>query len=198
MKAIKAYAFLSGMLLISGVVVNAQETAPTPRAEVGLNYGFTRVNTGGTAGDFTQNGGSGYLEYNLNRYVGLVADLGGYHNGNINNFQIDNTVFTYLFGPRFNWRMSRVTPYIQMLVGGARISASYFDPATSLRVAGHQNGFASALGGGLDIALTNHISLKPIQLEYLMTQDPNPFTTALHTQNNLRYSAGVVLRLGAK
>ena len=98
MKVMKAYAFLSGVLLMSSVVVNAQETAPTPQFEVGFNYGFTRVNPGGTVADFTQNGGSGYVEYNVNRVVGLVADLGGYHNGDINNVQIDNTAFTYLFG----------------------------------------------------------------------------------------------------
>ena len=194
----KAYVVLSGLLLVSGVVASAQETAPTPKVELGLNYGFTRVNLGGTAPDFTQNGGSGYVEYNINKVLGLVADLGGYHNGDINNFQIDNTAFTYLFGPRFNWRMSRVTPYVQMLVGGARITASYLDPTTNARVSGHQNGFATALGGGLDIALTHHISVKPIQVEYLMTQDPNPFTQVNHVQNDLRYSAGVVLRFGSK
>jgi hypothetical protein len=75
-KVMKAYAFLSGVLLMSSVVVNAQETAPTSQFEVGFNYGFTRVNPGGTAADFTQNGGSGYVEYNVNRVVGLVADLG--------------------------------------------------------------------------------------------------------------------------
>jgi hypothetical protein len=198
LKRTKIYAFLSGMLIMSGVVLNAQESAPTPKFEVGLNYGLTRVNNGGTGADFTQNGGSGDVEYNFTRIVGLVADLGGYHNGNINNIQIDNTAFTYLFGPRFNWRMKRVTLYTQTLVGGARITASYFDPATTNRVTGHQNGFAAALGGGMDIALSHFISVKPIQLEYLMTQDPNPLTQVNHTQNNLRYSAGVVFRFGAK
>jgi hypothetical protein len=182
---------------MSGVVVNAQESAPTPKVELGFNYGFTRVNPGGAAADFTQNGGSGYVEYNVNKVVGLVADLGAYHNGDINTSQIDNTAFTYLFGPRFNWRMSRVTLYTQTLVGGARITASFSDPTGAI-VAGHQNGFAAAMGGGMDINLTHHISVKPIQIEYLMTQDPNPFTALNHTQNDLRYSAGVVLRFGAK
>src|SRR5713101_2452860 len=118
------------MLFMSSVAVNAQETAPATQVEVRFNYGFTRVNPGGTAADFTQNGGSGSVEYNINKIVGLVADLGAYHSGDINNFQIDNTAFTYLFGPRFNWRMSRVTLYTQTLVGGARITASYSDPVS--------------------------------------------------------------------
>ncbi|MCU1235206.1 MAG: hypothetical protein JWP63_3173 [Candidatus Solibacter sp.] len=166
--------------------------------EVGFNYGFTRVNLGNTAPAFTQNGGSGYVEYNINKVVGLVADLGAYHNGDINSFQIDNTTFTYLFGPRFNWRMSKVTLYTQTLVGGARTSASYTPTSGTTPVTGHQNGFATALGGGMDIALSHLISVKPIQLEYLMTQDPNPFTQVNHIQNDLRYSAGIVLKFGAK
>jgi hypothetical protein len=183
---------------MSSVVVYAQETAAPSQVEVGFNYGFTRVNPGGSAADFTQNGGSGYVEYNINKVLGLVADLGAYHNGEINGFQLDNTTFTYLFGPRFNWRMSKLTPYVQTLVGGARFSASY-DPTSAVPpVAGHQNGFATAIGGGFDIALTHRIFVKPIQLEYLMTQTPTPFTKLNHTENNLRYSAGVVLRFGAK
>jgi len=64
-------------------------------------------------------------------------------------------------------------------------------------VAGNRNGFAAAIGGGTDIPLGHFISVKPIQLEYLMTQDPSPFTQVNHTQNNLRYSAGIVFRFGA-
>jgi hypothetical protein len=82
-KTINVYALLSGVLLMSSVVVHAQEAAP-PQFEVGFNYGLTRVNPGGTAADFTQNGGSGYVEYNINKVLGLVADLGAYHNGEIN------------------------------------------------------------------------------------------------------------------
>src|SRR3981189_735962 len=70
-KVMKAYAFLSGLLFVSSVAVNAQEKAPTPQVEVGLTYGFARVNPGGNAADFTQNGGSGQVEYNINKVVGL-------------------------------------------------------------------------------------------------------------------------------
>jgi hypothetical protein len=65
-------------------------------------------------------------------------------------------------------------------------------------VAAHQNGFATAMGGGLDIALTHFISVKPIQIEYLMSQVPLPFSKVNHTENNLRYSAGIVFRFGSK
>lgn len=43
----------------------------------------------------------------------------------------------------------------------------------SIRVPTTQNGFATAAGGGLDYRLTQHIGLKPIQVEYVATQLPN-------------------------
>jgi hypothetical protein len=50
----------------------------------------------------------------------------------------------------------------------------------------------------LDIALTRHIAFKPIQLEYVMSQLPHLGTNSNSIQNHLRYSAGLVLRLGSK
>ncbi|MCU1338600.1 MAG: hypothetical protein JWO19_4181 [Bryobacterales bacterium] len=177
-------------LLVSGAFAIAQENA-TPVVEVGANYSFVRFNSAQGLREFTQNGGSGYVEYNLNRVVGLVADLGGYNNGT-NEFK----TFSYLFGPRFNMRRSRLNPYVQFLFGGTYAWAN--STATGPIVPTTQNGFAAAAGGGLDIALTRHIAVKPIQLEYLMSQLPQLGNNTNSIQNNLRYSAGVVLRFGSK
>lgn len=186
-----------GAMVTSGIAAYAQE-ATTPLFETGLDYTFTRVNPGGNLTSYTANGGSGFVEYNLNHVVGLVADLGGNYIGNVNGFPIDNTTFTYLFGPRFNWRMSRLTLYAQTLVGGARFSNAY-DPQSSAPVLGtSENTFAAAIGGGIDYRLTDHLAIKPIQVEYLMTQLPSTFANVNEVQNNLRYSAGIVFRLGSK
>ena len=61
--------------------------------------------------------------------------------------------------------------------------------------------FAMASGGGLDYVLTKHIAIKPIQVEYVMTQFDSASlggsTQGFGShQNDLRYSAGVVFRLG--
>jgi hypothetical protein len=193
----KIRTFILGAICISGFAAYAQE-ASTPVAEVGFNYSYTRFNPGGNLNSYNANGGSGYVEYNLNRVVGLVADLGANNVGTVNGVSLNNTTFTYLFGPRFNWRMSRFTPYVQTLVGGARFSNAY-DPASPTPVSGGTvNSFAAAIGGGVDVRLTNHIALKPIQVEYLMTQLPSEFANVNQVQNNLRYSAGVVFRFGSK
>jgi hypothetical protein len=173
-------------LLLSGVLASAQEN--TPRIEVGASYSFVRTNSDR---HFNENGGSGYIEYNLNRSLGLVADLGGYTSGS-NGFQS----FSYLFGPRFNVRKGRFTPYIQSLFGG--VYAWSNTPVGSAFVSTTQNAFATATGGGLDVEITNHIAIKPFQMEYVMSRLPNFATNSSRVQNNLRYSAGIVLRLGSK
>ncbi len=185
----KLYSIVSGLVL-SGALASAQETT-TPKIEVGASYSLVRFNSGQGLREFTENGGSGYIEYNLTKVVGLVADLGGYTNGT-NNFK----TFSYMFGPRFNMRRSRFTPYVQFLFGGNY--AWVGSTAASPIVGTTQNGFATAAGGGLDINFTKHIAFKPIQVEYLMSQLPQPSTNANSIQNNLRYSAGVVLRFGSE
>ena len=184
-------------MVTSGVAAYAQEVS-TPVIETGLNYTFTRVNPGGNLNSYSANGGSGVVEYNLNRVVGLVADLGANYVGNTNGLALNNTSFTYLFGPRFNWRMARFTPYAQVLVGGARFSNAYDSAAHNPILGGSENTFAAAIGGGVDYRLTDHIAIKPIQLEYFMNQLPSAFVNVNQVQNNLRYSAGVVFRFGSK
>jgi opacity protein-like surface antigen len=193
----KLRTIILGAIVTSGIAAYAQEVT-TPIVETGVDYSFTRVNPGGSLTSYTANGGSGFVEYNLNHVVGLVADLGANYIGNVNGFALDNTTFTYLFGPRFNWRMSRLTLYAQPLVGGARFSNAY-DPGSPLPVLGaSENTFAAAIGGGVDYRLTDHVAVKPIQLEYVMTQLPSSFVNVNQVQNNLRYSAGIVLRFGSK
>ncbi len=180
--------------LVGSVAAVAQESASTPLAEVGINYSYITTMPGSGASSFGSQGGSGTFVYNINKVLGVVADLGGYYNGGSANFT--PTTFSYLFGPRLSLRKSaRFTPYVQALVGGARVSTSLVDVNTGNSIA--QNGLAAAFGGGLDVRITDHLAVKPFQVEYLMTQTPNIWSTN-NTLNNIRYSAGVVFRFGTK
>ncbi|HXA65338.1 MAG TPA: outer membrane beta-barrel protein [Bryobacteraceae bacterium] len=163
-----------------------------PKYEVGVNYSWLHVNSANYDYQRTGNGGSGYFEYNLNKTLGLVADFGGYANTRTG---IDEKLLTYMFGPRFNWRHSRLNPYVQFLFGGGY---AWSGPTSTT-----QNAFATAAGGGLDYSLTKRIAIKPIQVEYVMTQfDSARLGGATRSfgshQNDVRYSAGVVFRFGEK
>ncbi|HVO96495.1 MAG TPA: outer membrane beta-barrel protein [Bryobacteraceae bacterium] len=193
----KTTSFLTLSILGSAALLCAQEVS-TPVVEVGGSYSYMRVNPGGGLSSYNTNGGFGTVEYNLNKVVGVVAELGGDHVGTSNGLTLNNTTFSYLFGPRFNWRLARFTPYVQTLVGGERFSSA-FNPVTGASASGvSQNNFAVAIGGGIDYNLNKRIALKPVQVEYVMAQVPQTGTNFTFTQNNLRYSAGVVFRFGSK
>ena len=184
----KVCSLLVGAFLVSGAILSAQETE-TPRYEIGVNYSWLHVNSANFDYQRTGNGGSGYIVYNIDKITGLVADFGGYANTRKG---IDGKALTYMFGPRFTFRhWSKVTPYTQFLFGGAY---AWSGPNNST-----QNGFALAAGGGLDYNWTKRISIKPIQVEYVMTQLDTPALGVKNFgnhQNDVRYSAGVVFKFG--
>ncbi len=189
----KRHAYLLAGLAFGAMTVLAQESAPTPAVEVGLNFSTATTYPGDNAHSFTASGGSGTFVYNFNRFLSGVADLGAYHNpGSVN---YNPTTFSYLFGPRLSLRKSRVTPYVQTLFGGARQSTDFFDTAAGSGTS--HNGFAAAFGGGMDVRVKDHVWVKPFQLEYLLTRVDNPWSSAAH-QNGIRYSAGVVFTFGSK
>jgi opacity protein-like surface antigen len=185
----KSSVFVLGSLLACAGVLGAQEET-LPRFEVGLTYSGVHLNAAHNNAQITGNGGSGQFEYNFNKWLGGITDLGGYANTRRG---IDEKAFSYLFGPRLNWRHNRWTPYAQALFGG---SNGWSGSNT-------QNTFALAIGGGVDYRLTRHIAIKPVQVEYYRSQfDSERLGGATSNfgghQNGVRYSAGIVLMLGSK
>ena len=169
-----------------------------PKAEMFLGYNYIRVNSATSVPSYNSHGGSGQLAINLHRYFSLVADLGGYNNNNVGGAAIDNTLFSYLFGPRVSMRnQSRVTPYVNALFGGAYLTASTAvspTPASSTANARQylsQNAFAMAIGGGLDIRVSKYVSLRPAGLDYFMMRLQNPASLQDNNQHHFRYSAGI-------
>lgn len=74
--------------------------------------------------------------------------------------------------------------------------------APSIR-SGHRTHFATAAGGGLDVNLTKHISITPIQVEYVMTQFDSASLGGSTKgfgdhQNDIRYSGGVMFKFGSE
>ena len=191
--------------------------AEGPRADLFLGYSFLRYNSAQTVPAFTANGGIGTFAWNLNHYIALEGELGGYHNGNINNHEFDTTTFSYLFGPRVSInRSTTVIPYFHALFGGQNAHTSIdcskvvgVNPLSGTscvgntgRISRDQNNFAMAIGGGLDIKITRRLLLRPIQLDYYLTRFQavnvsNPTGPSTNrNQNNLRYAAGIAFNFG--
>src|SRR5947207_10518469 len=159
-----------------------------PKVDVFAAYSYVRENPA-TSGinSFSMNGGSASIAYNANHWLSGVADFGGYHSNNILGTGVDGTLSTYLFGPRISYhRDSRITPFGQVLFGVAHIGGS-----NGLAFSTSNNSFAMTLGGGVDVKISRRFSIRPAQVDYLLTRF-NEFGTGAQTQNNLRVSTGVV------
>jgi opacity protein-like surface antigen len=175
----KRLALMCGAMLLFAAVASAQDS---PKIEAFGGYSYLRANSDGVGYNF--NGGSGSLDYNLTPWLGVVGDFGGYHWSGSGAFAgEDSTVVTYLFGPKVALRHGPITPFAQVLFGGAHISASESGSGSATA-----NGFAMTLGGGLDWNATSHIGIRLVQAEYLLTRFDS------ESQNNARISTGVVFR----
>jgi outer membrane protein OmpA-like peptidoglycan-associated protein len=181
-----------------------------PKVELFLGYSYLRAVPTLAEGNrlVWLNGGSASIAFNVNRYLGLVADVGDYTNSEIRftgaygaTVDVDTAdggVLTYLLGPRISFRNhSRVTPFVQALFGGAHASEVTLDGCTfSCTLLPTADTFAMTAGGGLDFKLHRHFAIRIIQAEYLMTRFDNLTTGASATQNDMRLSSGIVFRFG--
>jgi Outer membrane protein beta-barrel domain len=190
-KALAVYLLLG--LLGATPMANAQEEPSKVELYGGYYYARFNVNANvpGIAPSATYNGygGGGQLEYNANRWLGVVGDLAGFYATSSGNGAFAGAMFTYLGGPRVNFRRGKFTPFVQTLFGGAHTTDGIAQST------GGQDHFAMTAGGGIDFKVSRHVSLRPIQAEYFMTKIPDGLN---NRQDNLRIGAGVVLRLGRK
>ena len=159
------------VVLGSACVVRAQET---PAAELSAGYSYLRA---GFHDGLNLHGGSVSLAGNINQWFGVVGDYGLYHTqpsglGGVN-------FHTFMAGPRFSYRRSdRVTPFAQVLVG------AFHGLDTT--------GFSMSTGGGVDVKLSEHVAIRPVQVEYLLLRAQGD---SLHCA---RLSAGIVFRFGSR
>jgi hypothetical protein len=204
-----------GAILLLGMVAWAQEF---PRAEVGFDYTYARYAPSAPySKGHSLNGGGGSATFNINDYLGIKMDLQGY-GSNLTGFNIapnptfplgasgnvQGNLFTYLFGPQVKVRTPKVHPFVHLLFGGAHtnVYGNAFTTICQPVVGGcavskkpAADAFAMAFGGGIDIPIHRHVSIRPAELDYLLTRFDNPFT-GHKNQNNFRYSAGLVFTLG--
>jgi outer membrane protein OmpA-like peptidoglycan-associated protein len=182
-----------------------------PKIELFMGYSYLRAIPQLAVGNrmVWLNGGSTSIAFNLNRYVGLVGDFGGFNEtrlqlttGNpptaLGPYQAvdDGTVFTYLVGPRLSFRnYDRITPFAQVLLGAIHASEETNCQGCA-PILPAETSFAVTAGGGLDLRLRHRLALRIIQAEYLRTNFEDLTTGNKTAQHDIRLSTGLVLRFG--
>jgi hypothetical protein len=168
---------LSLFLLCSTAV--AQEV---PRIEVFGNYSHLVANVNGTSVNL--NGWGVSVGENLNRWFGGTLDFST-HYATQAGFNVNTE--TLMYGPVVSYRnIPKITPFAHVLMGVVRGSPGYLGVSQADRV------FGLMTGGGLDLAVNDRFAIRVLQADYLMSR-------FLKTrQDNIRLSAGIVLRLGSR
>lgn len=180
------------LLVLFGFVrcAKAQEIE-TPKFELYGGYDYVRYNANPSINgvplseSFNANGITGQATYNPYSRFGIVGELSGYslaRTGRNTTYQV-----SYLLGPRISLRRRIVTPFAHALFGGVWAADGVtLGPVTT---------FGMTAGGGIDIRVSRYFAVRPLQAEYFMTKFPDG---ANNRQNNFRFGAGVILRLGKK
>jgi hypothetical protein len=144
------------------------------RATIFGGYSYLRNNNNGF------NGWEGQGTFNFTQHLGVTADVSG---ASLSPFSFSVLGFSagtyqrlnnYLFGPTATANLGRSAVFAHALFGEARSSlgAGVGIPivggiSTGLTSA---NAFAMAFGGGIDIALTRHLAIRAVQVDYVRTQ----------------------------
>jgi hypothetical protein len=182
-------------LVLLSVRAVAQEA---PRVEV--FGGYQLVDSYGDQGEtgstsFVLNGWNASLSGYYSRYFGLTVDLAGSYATPtvvfppVGGIAVSTHLYTFTGGPVIRIaNPTRYQPFIHALFGEAHVLGSASIARAGGSVSGSNNGFAVALGGGLDIKVAPLIAIRPVQVDFLQTH------VGGSTENNVRYSAGVVLR----
>lgn len=197
----------------------AQET---PKIEVFSGFSLMQASYGGGVSP-SLTGFDSSINYNINKFLGVKADFSGQFNGKQNvtlnsttpivipgipvpvippfpgsSAYIKSSHFLFMFGPQITYRRKeRIEPFGHFLFGGDRRNiklpvavSTNGNTTTTTYIVGNDTGFGIIVGGGVDVKVAKDIALRPVQLDYIMS------TAGGNTNNMVRFSAGLVIRLG--
>ncbi len=161
-------------------------------------------------------GGGGTGAYRINPSWQIVGEFTGCLVINMpRNESADSEM--YSGGIRWTPRASkRVSPYVQVLVGGRRIThevddlqkrkelrdawndgsgtLSHYAKRSDWSVEHQENGFAVAVGGGMDLVVNRALAWRIGNLEYTHSWLPN--VDQIHASEGVRFTSGLTLRIG--
>ena len=199
-KCILMAVFCAGLAAASPSRGAAQATAPDAEVYAGATKLYGDV----SGNEFDDGGGEVSATGYVNRIVGVEADFARFV-FNAPMVPVFANHAMLLFGPHFAWHGDpRISPFGHVLLGVTRGAVSGPNYTVIERSA-----FTLGVGAGFDVKVWRFLWLRPIQADYLREPFPAvpvsltgvaPPLRSLYSsylQNNLRLSAGLVVRFGS-
>lgn len=180
---------------LTATAIYAQGNAPLPQGRISVAVTYVADDAGLNTGSskFWMQGGSVELSTQAYRGLGMVANVTGLHIAN-SGAGVPLNLVTTTFGPRYTWQRNAkkssgrsLSLFGEGLVGEAHGFGNLF-PSPSGATSDALS-LAVQVGGGVDMGLARHVSLRLVQANWLRTQMPNATT---NVQNNLQFGVGIV------
>jgi len=191
---------LLAVIAIASIAVQAQQETP-PKAD--LFAGYQWLSPGGNVpvpGSFDSSGnvlsrklpgmpqGFGLaFGYNFHPNFALEGDFGG-------NYKDGTDFNTYSLGPRATWRSEGINIFAHTLLSLNRLNVPTL---------GSKNGIGAILGGGIDLPVNRHFSIRLIEADYQWARHnfanavpPNQPDLRRESFNGTRLRTGVVFNFG--
>ena len=189
------------ILAMVGMLVSSMALAQgPPSAPIELAVTYDALHTNDITGqNFWMQGGAVELAGQVAHGVGIVARVEGLHAGAASSTGEPLSLVTALFGPRYTLQTRRYAFFGEALLGVSNGFQSLFSlgsgpvGAVNAGTTPSANAMALDIGGGLDVRLRRHLSVRVIRASYLRTLFPN---TTTNVQNSLSIGTGLVMRFG--
>src|ERR1039457_2643748 len=185
---------ITAILLTTICAVAQTTTSVTPKFEFSVGYDRLWNNV-----SFTENAGKDHTfsqvflsglngvdvgaTFNVKPTIGLKVDFSA--NTQSGNFTTSGKNYSLAFGPVIKKHSGKFNPFAEALFGVVHQSVSGFN------LSGGQNAFTAIVGGGIDFKLSQHISIRPIEADYVWSSfhavKPTDFFIINSRQNNFRY-----------
>jgi len=174
------------VLLVTSAIAGARDE---PRLEAFGGYAWVTTSllqdTGFLQARTGFSGWNSSLDWNTTHNLGFVGEFSGFlGTPSQGGSSVRTRYYSFLGGPKITHhnRSDKVEIFVHQLFGTSH--ATLVSGTRSLTT----NGFSLAAGVGMDYVVRRRIAIRPFQFDYAISQ------LAPHSQNQFRFSTGVVLR----
>lgn len=187
---------ITGVLVLLPLSLIAQEI---PKAELFTGYSLLRMEKTNLHGFNVS------LGTNLNPNLAIVTDFSGnFGSSNERVFGLSSDVdfrsFSFTIGPRAGERINdRWHVFVHALFGATRlrVKGTLEGPVSTQSFTESTTSFAGFFGGGLDLKVSESVSIRLLQVDYLIFRGRDGLGTGAKTEG-ARLSFGLVMNMGRK